>query len=292
MIKGAYTALITPFNEDGSIAYTKMEDLIEFQIENGIDGLVVCGTTGESATLSDSEKKLLIKFVVDKVNKRIPVMAGTGSNDTYHSVELSKYAESVGVDSLLLVTPYYNKTNQKGLIQHFLTIANSVSIPCMLYNVPSRTSVDILPSTVLELSRCPNIVGIKEASNNFTHILEIISKRPSDFSVMSGNDDSIIPLLSLGGNGVISVLSNIFPKTVSLMCKKYLNGNTEAAKNIQLKYSDIIFKIFSDVNPIPIKEAMNILGYNVGSVRLPLIPLDEQKSKAIKESLEKLGTEV
>ena len=269
-----------------------MENLIEFQIKNGINGLVVCGTTGESATLSDGEKKLLIKFVVDKVNKRVPVMAGTGTNDTYHSIELSKYAESVGVDSLLLVTPYYNKTNQKGLIQHFLTIAQSVSIPCVLYNVPSRTSVDLLPKTVLELSKCPNIVGIKEASNNFTHILEILAKRPTDFSVLSGNDDSIIPLLSLGGNVVISVLSNIFPKDVSKMCEKYFNGNVEVAKKLQLKYADTIFNIFSDVNPIPIKEAMNILGFNVGNVRLPLIPLDEEKKEKLKISLEKIETVV
>lgn len=277
---------------NGNVNLNEMENLIEFQIKNGINGLVVCGTTGESATLSDGEKKLLIKFVVDKVKKRVPVMAGTGTNDTYHSVELSKYAESVGVDSLLLVTPYYNKTNQNGLIQHFLTIAQSVSIPCVLYNVPSRTSVDLLPRTVLELAKCPNIVGIKEASNNFTHILEILEKRPTDFSVLSGNDDSIIPLLSLGGNGVISVLSNIFPKDVSKMCEKYFNGSIETAKKLQLKYADIIFNIFSDVNPIPIKEAMNILGFNVGNVRLPLIPLDEEKKENLKIALEKIETVV
>lgn len=277
---------------NGNVNLNEMENLIEFQIKNGINGLVVCGTTGESATLSDGEKKLLIKFVVDKVKKRVSVMAGTGTNDTYHSVELSKYAESVGVDSLLLVTPYYNKTNQNGLIQHFLTIAQSVSIPCVLYNVPSRTSVDLLPRTVLELAKCPNIVGIKEASNNFTHILEILEKRPTDFSVLSGNDDSIIPLLSLGGNGVISVLSNIFPKDVSKMCEKYFNGSIETAKKLQLKYADIIFNIFSDVNPIPIKEAMNILGFNVGNVRLPLISLDEEKKEKLKAALEKIETVV
>ena len=254
MLKGAITALITPFDKNGNIDYVAMEKIIEYQIKNKIDGLVVCGTTGESATLSDNEKKELIQFVIKKVNKRVPVIAGTGSNNTKHAIELSKYAESVGVDYLLLVTPYYNKTNQKGLIEHYTAITNSVKTPCILYNVPSRTGIDMLPETVLELSKVPNIIGIKEASNNFSNILKICSKKPKDFLVFSGNDDSIIPLLSLGGNGVISVLSNVFPEEVHNMCKYYFENNTAESTNLQLKFANVIFSLFSDVNPIPIKE--------------------------------------
>lgn len=288
MIKGAYTALITPFKSDGNIDYEKVEELIEFQIKNKIDGIVVCGTTGEAATLSDFEKKALIKFVVDKVNKRIPVMAGTGTNDTMHSIQLSKYAQNVGVDYLLLVTPYYNKTNQQGLISHFATIANNVTVPCMLYNVPSRTGIDLLPDTVIKLSKIDNIVGIKEASNSFSNLLKLMANKPKDFSVMSGNDDSIVPLLSLGGNGVISVLSNIYPLETYMICDNYFKNNHSKSTSLQLRFSAIINNLFCDVNPIPIKKAMNILGFNVGNVRLPLVELDENKSKTLKESLEKL----
>jgi 4-hydroxy-tetrahydrodipicolinate synthase len=288
MIRGTYTALVTPFREDGSINYKKVEELIEFQIKNKIDGIVVCGTTGEAATLSDLEKKSLIRFVVEKVNKRIPVMAGTGSNDTMHSIELSKYAENVGADSLLLVTPYYNKTNQQGLIEHFTTIANNVTIPCVLYNVPSRTSMDILPDTVITLSKVDNIVGIKEASNNFSNILKLMANKPKDFCVMSGNDDSIVPLLSLGGDGVISVLSNIYPLETHNICENFFKQNYLKATTLQIKFADIIEKLFCDVNPIPIKQAMNMLGFNVGDVRLPLIQLEDNKSKILKESLEKI----
>ena len=289
MIKGAYTALVTPFKTDGSIDYDKVEELIEFQIKNKIDGIVVCGTTGEAATLSDFEKKSLIKFVVEKVNKRIPVMAGTGTNDTANSIHLSKYAQNVGANSLLLVTPYYNKTNQQGLISHFATIANNVTIPCMLYNVPSRTGVDILPDTVITLSKIDNIVGIKEASNNFSNLLKLIANKPKDFSVMSGNDDSIVPLLSLGGNGVISVLSNIYPLETHMICDNYFKNNHSKSTSLQLNFSEVISNLFCDINPIPIKKAMNILGFNVGSVRLPLVELDENKSKILKESLERIN---
>ena len=285
MLKGAITALITPFDKNGNIDYIAMEKIIEYQIKNKIDGLVVCGTTGESATLSDNEKKELIHFVVKKVNKRVPVIAGTGSNNTKHAIELSKYAESVGVDYLLLVTPYYNKTNQKGLIAHFTEIAKNVTIPCILYNVPSRTGVDMLPETVLELSKISNIIGIKEASNNFSNILKICSKKTKDFLVFSGNDDSIIPLLSLGGNGVISVLSNVFPKEVHNMCKYYFENNTAESTNLQLKFADVIFSLFSDVNPIPIKEAMYQKGFCTNTVRLPLIQLTAEKKECLKNIL-------
>lgn len=285
MLKGAITALITPFDKNGNIDYISMEKIIEYQIKNKIDGLVVCGTTGESATLSNNEKKELIQFVVKKVNKRVPVIAGTGSNNTKHSIELSKYAESVGVDYLLLVTPYYNKTNQKGLIEHYTAIANSVKIPCILYNVPSRTGIDMLPETVLELCKVPNIIGIKEASNNFSNILKICSKKPKDFLVFSGNDDSIIPLLSLGGNGVISVLSNVFPEEVHNMCKCYFENNTAESTNLQLKFADVIFSLFSDVNPIPVKEAMSQKGFCTNTVRLPLIQLPKEKKECLKNIL-------
>lgn len=285
MLKGAITALITPFDKNGNIDYIAMEKIIEKQIENKIDGLVVCGTTGESATLSYDEKKELIKFVVDKVNKRIPVIAGTGSNNTNQSIKLSQDAENLGADYLLLVTPYYNKTSQQGLITHFTKIANSINIPCILYNVPSRTGIDMIPETVLELSKVPNIVGLKEASNNFSNLLKIFSKKPIDFMVFSGNDDSIVPLLSLGGNGVISVLSNIYPQEVHNICKYFFENNVEQSKKIQLQLADITFSLFSDVNPIPIKEAMQLKGFCSNYVRLPLIPLCEEKRHLLEKLL-------
>lgn len=288
MIKGAYTALVTPFI-NGKINYDKMGELIEFQINEGINGLVVCGTTGESATLSDKEKRKLIKFTVETVNGRVPVIAGTGSNDTKHSIKLSKYAERVGVDGLLLVTPYYNKSSQLGLIAHFKAIAESVTCPVILYNVPSRTGVNILPETVYELSKVENIVGIKEASNNFSQILELIHTVPKDFAVISGNDDSIVPLLSLGGTGVISVLSNIYPKEVSSMCKAYMSGETGYAKDLQLRFTGIIKALFMEVNPMPIKDAMNILKMDVGLPRLPLVPVTEKTHETLKSELAALG---
>lgn len=288
MFKGAYTALITPF-KNSKIDYAKLEELIEFQIKNEIDGIVVCGTTGESATLTDKEKRKLIKFTVEVVNGRVPVIAGTGTNDTKHSIILSKYAERVGVDGLLLVTPYYNKTSQTGLIKHYTEIANSVTCPCIIYNVPSRTGVNILPDTVLELSHVENIIGIKEASNNFSQILELITKVPKDFAVISGNDDSIVPLLSLGGAGVISVLSNIYPKEVAKMCKAYFNHDEAYAKDLQIKYSNLIKALFIEVNPMPIKDAMNILDMNVGDCRMPLCSVSKETHEILKTALMKLN---
>lgn len=288
MIKGAYTALITPFINN-KINYNKMAELIEFQINEGIDGLVVCGTTGESATLSDKEKRKLIKFTIETVNGRVPVIVGTGSNNTSHAIKLSQYAERVGADGLLLVTPYYNKSSQNGLIAHFKTIAESVTCPIILYNVPSRTGVNILPETVYELSKIENIIGIKEASNNFSQILELIHIAPRDFAVISGNDDSIVPLLSLGGKGVISVLSNIYPKEVANMCKAYFNGETSYAKDLQLRFTGLIKTLFMEVNPMPIKDAMNILKMDVGIPRLPLVPITEKTHETLKTELAKLG---
>lgn len=284
MFKGAYTAIITPF-KNGKVNYQKLGELIEFQIENNIDGIVICGTTGESSTLTDKEKKKVIKYSVETVNGRVPVIAGTGSNNTTHAIELSEYAERVGVDGVLVVTPYYNKTTQKGLIEHYTAIANSVTCPVIIYNVPSRTGVNILPDTVAKLANLENIVGIKEASNNFSQILELISKVPNNFSVFSGNDDSIVPLLSIGGSGVISVLSNVYPKAVHTMCKAFFDGDVKYAKDLQLKYAELIRLLFKEVNPMPVKDAMNILGFDVGTPRLPLTIVGEDTHELLKAEL-------
>ena len=287
MIKGAFTALITPF-KNGKIDFKKLEELIEFQIKNEIDGIVICGTTGESATLTDKEKKKLIKFTVETVNGRIPVIAGTGSNDTRHAIELSMFAEKVGADGLLIVTPYYNKTTQKGLIKHYTEIANSVTCPIIIYNVPSRTGLNILPDTVAQLSSVENIVGIKEASNNFSQILELISKVPKSFDVISGNDDTIVPLLSIGGKGVISVLSNIYPKQVHMMCKAFFEKDTKYAMDLQLKYANVIKLLFKETNPMPVKDAMTILKMNVGNPRIPLINVENDTHELLKAELKKI----
>lgn len=284
MIHGAYTALITPF-KNGKVDYFKLGELIEFQIANKIDGIVICGTTGESSTLTDKEKKKVIKYTVETVNGRVPVIAGTGCNNTKHSIELSKYAERVGADGLLVVTPYYNKSTQKGLIEHYNAIANSVDCPIIIYNVPTRTCVNILPDTVAKLAETKNIVGIKEASNNFSQIAELLSKVPKDFSVISGNDDTIVPLLSLGGTGVISVLSNVYPKAVHNMCKSYFEGDIKYAKDLQLKYINLVKLLFKEVNPMPVKDAMNILGFDVGICRLPLTTVLEDTHELLKTEL-------
>ena len=234
---------------------------------------------------ANDEKKKVIKYTVETVNGRIPVIAGTGSNDTRHAIELSKYAERVGADGLLIVTPYYNKTTQKGLIEHYTAIADNVTIPVIIYNVPSRTGLNILPDTVAKLAEHENIIGIKEASNNFSQILELISKVPSNFSVISGNDDTIVPLLSLGGTGVISVLSNVFPKDVHTMCKAYMNGDVKYAKDLQLKYAEFIKLLFKEVNPMPVKDALNILGFDVGTCRLPLTDVLENTHELLKAEL-------
>lgn len=287
MFKGAYTALVTPF-KDGKINYNKMAELIEFQINEGIDGLVVCGTTGESATLSDKEKRRLIKFTVETVNGRVPVIAGTGSNNTIHTIKLSKFAEKVGVDGLLLVTPYYNKSSQNGLIAHYKAIAESVTTPCILYNVPSRTGVNLLPDTVAKLADVENIVGIKEASGNFSQLLELMAKVPKDFIVLSGNDDSIVPLLSIGGKGVISVLSNIYPKDTHNMCQAFFLGETNYAKELQLRYASLIKALFIEPNPMPVKDAMNILDMDVGNTRLPLVEVSDDTHEILKSVLYEL----
>jgi 4-hydroxy-tetrahydrodipicolinate synthase len=289
IFKGAATAIVTPFDDNLNVNYVKLKELIEFQISNGIKAIVICGTTGESSTLTTEEKKEIIRYTMQIVNKRVPVIAGTGTNNTAYSIELSKYAEKANVDGLLLVTPYYNKCTQNGLYLHFSEIAKTVNLPIILYNVPSRTSVNIAVDTVVKLSKVPNIVGIKEASSDLSQIAEILSKVDNDFDVYSGNDDQILPILSLGGKGVISVLSNILPKETDNLCQMYFNNNAEDAKLLQLKYMKLIKHLFIEVNPIPIKECMNILGYNVGGTRLPLSKMSEKNMETLKNTLKEFN---
>ena len=286
LFEGCGTAIVTPFNENG-VNFEEFKKLLENQIENDVDAIIVCGTTGEAATMTKEEKKETIKFVVDVVNKRTKVIAGTGSNNTLDAIEMSKYAESVGTDGLLIVTPYYNKTTQKGLIAHYTEIAKAVSIPIILYNVPSRTGVNILPETCLTLSKIENIVAIKEASGNISQVAKIANLCGDNLSIYSGNDDQIIPVLSLGGKGVISVLSNVMPKYTHDMVRKYLDGQVTEACQMQLNVLDLIESLFAEVNPIPVKYALNLMGYNYGIPRLPLIELSNENKEKMKNVMNK-----
>ncbi len=276
IFKGSGVAIITPIKND-QIDYQTLDELVDWHLNSDTDAIIVCGTTGEAATMTYGERKCVIERVVKRVNKRIPVIAGTGSNNTKNAIELSKTAQNVGADALLIVTPFYNKCSQNGLIEHYKTIAANVDLPIILYNVPSRTGVNIEPNTVLELSKIKNIVGLKEANGDISKCAEVLSLVNDDFYVYSGNDDQIVPILSLGGKGVISVLANIAPNDTHKMCEDYFKGNIESARKLQLKYLKIIKAIFSDVNPIPIKEAMNYMGFDVGEVRLPLTPMTKEK---------------
>lgn len=286
LFKGCGTAIVTPFGEDG-VNYEEFRKLLENQIENEVDSIIVCGTTGEASTMTKEEKKQTIKFAIDTVNKRAKVIAGTGSNNTLDAIEMSKHAESIGADGLLIVTPYYNKTTQKGLIAHYSEIAKFVSIPIILYNVPSRTGVNILPETCFELSKIENIVAIKEASGNISQVAKIANLCGDNLSIYSGNDDQIIPVLSLGGIGVISVLSNVMPKYTHDMVRKYLDGQVKEACKMQLDVLDLIDSLFTEVNPIPVKYALNLMGYNYGIPRLPLIELSDENKKIIKSVMQK-----
>lgn len=281
---GAAVAIVTPFNEEG-INFEELKRLIDFNIENGTDAIVIAGTTGESSTMSDEEHKEVIKFTVDYVNKRIPVIAGTGSNDTLYALELSQYAEKVGVDGLLIVTPYYNKTTQLGLVKHYNYIADRVNIPIILYNVPSRTGVNITPKTCLELSKHKNIVAVKEASGNLSQVAEIRALCGDELNIYSGNDDQISPILSLGGKGVISVLSNVAPKEAHEICQLFFDGKAEESAKIQLEYLNLINALFIEVNPIPVKTALGLMGYNVGHLRMPLFPMEECNLEVLKKEL-------
>ena len=290
IFKGAGVAIVTPMNEDGSVNYEKFGELIEFQIANGTDAIIVCGTTGESSTLTHEEHLDTIKYCVDKVAKRIPVVAGTGSNCTETAVYLSQEAEKYGVDGILLVSPYYNKATQKGLYRHFKTVADSVKVPAILYNVPSRTGCNILPETVVKLCKdVENIVGVKEASGNISQIAHLAAIGQGVVDIYSGNDDQIVPILALGGVGVISVLSNVAPKFTHDMVMKYFDGDTKGATEDQLKALPLINALFSEVNPIPVKTAMNLMGMNVGPLRMPLCEMEEDTKAALAKEIEKFG---
>ncbi|MBP2072808.1 4-hydroxy-tetrahydrodipicolinate synthase [Thermoanaerobacterium butyriciformans] len=289
VFKGSGVALVTPFTEDG-VNFNKLEELLEWHIKEGTDAVIICGTTGESSTMTDKEKMDTIKFAVDKVNGRIPVIAGTGSNDTRHSIELSKYASSVGADALLVITPYYNKTTQAGLVKHFTEIAKNVDKPIIIYNVPSRTGMNVKPETYLEICKyVDNVVGVKEASSDIVQIAEISRIMGNKFEIYSGNDDQVVPILSLGGIGVISVTANIVPKKIHDMVMLYLNGDIEAARKLQLELNPLNSVMFIETNPIPVKTAMNLMGFNVGPLRLPLVDMSEKNLNALKTTLKEFG---
>ncbi|GAA0085092.1 4-hydroxy-tetrahydrodipicolinate synthase [Clostridium sp. CTA-7] len=284
IFKGSAVAIITPFTEDG-VNHKKLKELIEWHIQEKTDAIVICGTTGEASTMTCEERKETIKFTVDIVNKRVPVIAGTGTNNTAASIEMSKFAESVGVDALLIITPYYNKTTHKGLIKHFEAINNAINTPIILYNVPSRTGVNITPNELFELSKYKNIVAIKEASGNISQIVQMKALCKDKIDIYSGNDDQVIPIMSLGGLGVISVLANILPKEVHNMTTSYINGNIQEALKIQLDILDIANKLFVETNPIPVKTALNLMGKDVGAFRLPLCEMDNKNLELLKDSL-------
>lgn len=291
LFSGSGVALVTPFDKDLNINYSKVNDLIDFHLKNNTDAIIVCGTTGESATLRDEEFKELISFVISKVNKKIPVIVGSGSNNTYTAIKKSILSEKLGADALLIVTPYYNKCTQKGLYLHYKEINDNISIPIILYNVPSRTGVNILPDTVLKLSKLTNVCGIKEASGNISQVSKIISSVPNDFFVYSGNDDQTLPILSLGGKGVISVFANIYPNIMHKICNEFFIGNIKNSKNLYYKYLDIMNALFLETNPIVVKEAMNILNFEVGNCRLPLCKMDSKNINILKKILIKKGSE-
>lgn len=288
VFQGAATALVTPFNRDCSVNYKKLEELTEIQISGGIDALVVCGTTGESAVLSDEEHSNIIKIAKKSAKGRIPVIAGAGSNNTLHAVTLAKNAESAGADALLVVTPYYNKTSQRGLVAHYTTVADSVGIPVIVYNVPSRTGVNIKPETYARLAEHKNIVGAKEANGDLSALAESISLCGDRLVFFSGSDDLIVPFLSLGAKGVISVMSNLLPAETHTLCNSCLSGDFWGGAAAQLKYIRLIKALFSDVNPVPVKTAMNICGLDVGPVRPPLYPMTDFAIRELDAELKRI----
>ena len=287
---GAGVAIITPMTETGAVNYPKLEEILEYQIANGTDAIIICGTTGESSTLSHEEHLEAIRFTAEKVAGRIPVIAGTGSNCTETAIYLSQEAEKYGVDGVLLVTPYYNKATQKGLIAHFTKIANSIKIPVILYNIQSRTGVNIAPETMAYLAKnVENIVGVKEASGNISQIAKIAELCGESFDIYSGNDDQVVPLLSLGGKGVISVLSNIAPRETHDIVAKLMDGDVKGSRELQLRALPLIEKLFCEVNPIPVKAAMNMLGWEVGPLRMPLSEMEEEHQKELKAAMDAFG---
>ena len=286
LFTGSCVALVTPFNENG-VDFKKFEELIEWHIKEGTDAILICGTTGEASTMPDEEHKEVIRFGIEKINKRVHVMAGAGSNDTKHAIELSKYCESVGADSILSVTPYYNKTTQEGLYRHFKAIAESINIPVVIYNVPSRTNLNINPSTLMRLADIDNIVAVKEC--NLMQAAEIFYLCGDKLDLYSGEDANIVPLLALGGKGVISVIANILPKDTHNMVKSFLDGDIETSRKLQIKSVPVEKALFCETNPIPVKAAMNLMGFNVGPCRMPLVEISEAGLAQLKKALTEYG---
>ncbi|MGG7164264.1 4-hydroxy-tetrahydrodipicolinate synthase [Clostridium ihumii] len=284
IFKGSGVALVTPFNENG-VNFEKLKELLEWHVKNHTDAIIICGTTGEASTMTEKEKKDTIKFTVDTVNKRIPVIAGTGSNNTAAAIEMSKYAESVGVDALLVINPYYNKTSQKGLFEHFKAIDNSVNTPIIVYNVPSRTGMNISPSMLEKLCELKNITAVKEASGDMSQIIKIKALCKDKLDIYSGNDDQIVPTLAMGGLGVISVLANVIPETVHNICKLFEEGKCKEALELQLNTLDLANNLFIETNPIPVKVALNLMNKNVGPLRLPLVDMEESNKKVLEDTL-------
>lgn len=289
---GAAVAIITPMNADGSVCFEELGRIIDDQIARGTDAIVICGTTGESPALDDAEHMACITYTVQKVAGRVPVIAGTGSNDTNYAIHLSLRAQQAGADALLLVTPYYNKTSQAGLVAHFTAIANAVNLPCILYNVPSRTGCNLLPTTLAELAKLPNINGVKEAGGNISQVAETAALCGEELNLYSGNDDQIVPLLAMGGKGVISVLSNVAPQQAHDICSLWFEGKTQESLALQLKAIPLCKALFADVNPIPVKWAMNRLGWKAGPCRLPLIDPSESVQHQLEQAMTEFGIEL
>ena len=293
IFKGAGVAIVTPMKADGEVNYDVLGEMLEAQIQGGTDAIIICGTTGESATLTEEEHSAVIRYAIKKVNKRIPVIADTGSNCTATAIKLSKEAEKDGADGLLLVTPYYNKATQNGLIAHYTAVANAVNIPIILYNVPSRTGCNLLPETIAKLVKnVKNIVGVKEASGNISQIAKVKLLCGDDVDLYSGNDDQVVPILSLGGIGVISVLSNVAPKETHDMVMDYLNGDLEKAREMQLKALPLIDALFSEVNPIPVKKAMSFMGWEAGPLRAPLSEMEDAHAEVLRQAMKDFGIKV
>lgn len=290
VFKGAGVAIVTPMKDNGEVNYEKFAELIEFQIAGGTDAIIVCGTTGEASTLSHEEHLDVIRYCTEVVAGRIPVIAGTGSNCTETAVYLSTEAEKYGVDGLLLVSPYYNKATQKGLYQHFKTVADSVKIPVILYNVPGRTGCNIMPDTVVKLCRdVENIVGVKEASGNISQIAQLAAMADGCVDIYSGNDDQIVPIMALGGIGVISVLSNVAPRQTHEICQKFLDGDVAGSCKMQLEAIELCNALFCEVNPIPVKKALNLMGMEAGALRMPLTDMEEANAARLKKAMENYG---
>lgn len=291
LFTGSGVAIVTPFNESG-VDFEKLRELLEWHIEQKTDAIIVCGTTGEASTMSEQERKETIKFTVDVVKGRIPVIAGTGSNNTKAAVEMSKWADSIGVDGLLVITPYYNKTTQRGCIEHFKAIASQVSKPIIIYNVPGRTGLNITPETLFELSKVENIAAVKEASSNIVQIAEIAQLCGDKLDIYSGNDDQIVPLMALGAKGVISVVANIIPRETHELCEKFFNGDLKGSLDMQLKMLPLVKALFIETNPIPVKTAMNLMGMNVGHLRLPLVDMSSKNLETLKKEMISYGINI